>query len=134
MSYIDISDLNAAYTAERIEEITGNDEDRLNAAILSAENTINRYLRTRYTVPFTVLPNELKDLACDLAWYYLWRINEVVPESIKYRFNNAIQTLKELSNGITQLDLTQELSGDSIYAGTRTMKFNSEWENNYSWN
>lgn len=131
MSYIDIGDMNAAYGADRVIDITGNNTEQLSAAILSSTNTINRYLRNRYTVPFTIFPEELKDIACDLAWYYLWRTNELIPEAVALRFKDAIKALQELANGITKLDIDTETTTGVIYSKTRTMTYNSDWEADY---
>jgi phage gp36-like protein len=84
--------------------------DVLNAAISFADTTINSYLRSRYTLPLSEIPELIKVFAIDLTIYRLHsrRMIREMPESILNSYKTVIAELGKIQKGIVSLGLESE--------------------------
>lgn len=80
---------------------------RVNTIISSAEEQINMYLRSRYTLPLTTVPARVKKYAVIISIYnlYLRRFPVETPYSKEYGI--VIQELKDIQRGLLALDFPQ---------------------------
>lgn len=98
MSYAAQTDLEAAFTAQEIAQLTAggrNVADACDAASQEADS----YLATRYAVPVTTtpLPEHLVQAVCDIARYRLYA-GAADPE-VQNRYEQAVAWLKDVSAG-----------------------------------
>lgn len=88
------------------------DTDIVDAAIADAGAMIDTYLRARYTVPLSPVPDLVKSIcATSTVYFLLTRRREIVPEEHLKRYEAAIQLLDRLARG--ELALGAGQAGDS---------------------
>ncbi len=75
----------------------------LNQAIGDADGEINGWLAGRYDLPLASVPPGLVIKACDIARHHLY--DEVVPDVVQKRYDNAIAWLKLVAKGDVSLGL-----------------------------
>lgn len=80
----------------------------INAAVLAkaltrADAEIDGYLGVRFSLPLSVVPALLLDLACDIAHYHLYTLE--VPDLVSERYKAAIKTLQAIADGRVSLGL-----------------------------
>lgn len=104
--YITIDDLIARFPESDILQLTddrGNDTvnaTAVDAAINDATATVNSYLRGRYVIPLTAVPDDLVRITADIARYNLSaRLGGKMDETIQALFDNAIRTLIRIQDG-----------------------------------
>ena len=109
MTYAAKQDLVERYGAQELEQLTdhshtgGIDDDVVNRALADADAEINGYLTARYTLPLADTPPLLKRLACEIAYYLLFRGGAT--ELAESRYKAAVATLKGLSAGSVSIGL-----------------------------
>jgi phage gp36-like protein len=109
------------------DEIVENDANllysRLLACMKKADNTIDSYCRGRYTVPFTEVPETIKDISISLTVVYLYerRMDLNESEVVRSRYKNAIQILEHIQDG--RIRLFDDVRGPANY---RTNKRKSD--------
>ncbi|MBN1515519.1 DUF1320 domain-containing protein [Candidatus Sumerlaeota bacterium] len=82
------------------------DADVLTAALERADGVIDLHLRGRYTVPFETAPAAVKELASDLALYYLHQARrETMSARDRQAYEDAMAMLKGLAEGRGGLDV-----------------------------
>lgn len=75
----------------------------LDRAMEAADAEIDSYLRGHYLVPVVPAPVLLIDIACDNA---RWRLcDELIPETVQKRRDEAISRLRDIARGVIQLDV-----------------------------
>lgn len=98
-------------------------QGRVDAAIEKADDLIDSYLRSRYTLPLAITPGLIRSLSIDLSIYNLYarRLESKMPESIEARYEKAVGDLQRLQKGDMVLDV-QETGGSapSDYRGNKT--------------
>lgn len=102
---------------DRVEPHTGEIVDAvLDAAILDAASAINGYIGGVYALPIAgAPPDPLPRLCKDIARYHLY--DDIVPETVKQRYDDAIALLRDIAVGKFALKLP--LAEDSaISAGS----------------
>ena len=119
----------------------------LSSHIDRAENTVNAYLSTRYTLPFTSVPPIIRTLSEDIACYYFIRASYVQDGQRKNEYQDsfkiAITTLENIRDGKTQLVLTdgtmvnpmssnRYLSSTKDYAPTFDLDSPRAWRTDYN--
>lgn len=72
------------------------DDTVLQNALDWAEGLINGYLKLRYALPLSGFHQILQGLAQDVAY---WRLHREPVEEVRKRYEAAIKTLKDLSEG-----------------------------------
>lgn len=75
----------------------------LNQAIADASAEIDTYLAGRYDVALVDVPVVLVRTACQLTRFYLY--DEVVPELVQNRYDNAVRLLDKIGTGQLTLGL-----------------------------
>lgn len=101
MTYACANDLKVAFGETEISQLTDRDGDGsadsqvIDRALKAADGEINSYLAVRYKLPLPLVPQILRDRACDIARYRLYNIEPGgEPEE---RYKAAIAWLKDLS-------------------------------------
>ncbi|MFV0626158.1 MAG: gp436 family protein [Alphaproteobacteria bacterium] len=95
--YIQINNLYEQFSEADIEGLAYGNEDKINAAINSAEALINGYIAPRYTLPLKNSHEIINDIACDIARYKLADIEPT--EAMQKRYDDAVSTLGKISKG-----------------------------------
>ncbi len=132
----DITDI--GLTKKELIQLTDDDNigevnsGRVTAAILKADTEIDGYCRTRYTVPFVPIPDEIKFLSVDIATYWLFRRRQQVTSSILDKYTKALSKLKRISEGDYTLDgvtlqtdstgIASTIDSTAVQTFTRTKK------------
>lgn len=77
------------------------DEDKLTDALRRAQNYIDSFLRGRYDLPLTTIPESIRDLSIKLSAYFLFKRSLLVtlPEPVKEDYEDATTYLKEIQKG-----------------------------------
>lgn len=78
-------------------------EVRVTAAIAKADGIIDSYCGQVETVPFTTVPDVIKQHSITIAIYFLYSRRSVAPEIRKENYKDAISHLKDISNGKASL-------------------------------
>lgn len=113
MNYCSINDIQAVIANSDLVQLTDDsggdtvDTSKINDAIGYADITIDGYLRGRYSLPLSSIPDELKYLAVDLAIYRLYsrRLYTEVPDSILKKYYEVIKTLLDIQKGAFNLGI-----------------------------
>ncbi len=81
-------------------DLTGSgavDDSKIARALGDTASTIDTYLRKRYTLPLSEVPDVLRNAACDMARYSLYR--DAAPKEVKDRYDSAMRLLNDLATG-----------------------------------
>ncbi|RMG60281.1 MAG: DUF1320 domain-containing protein [Gammaproteobacteria bacterium] len=81
------------------------DDAVLNAALLDADQVIDSFLQVRYALPLSSVPSLLKQVARDLARYFLY--DDMPPEHVEARYRDAMKTLERIASGQQKLGLDE---------------------------
>ncbi|SMH62535.1 gp436 family protein [Azospirillum agricola] len=111
MPYVTKADLVRRYTETKLRQLTDREapytgaivDTVLEQAIASADSVIDGHLSGRYTLPLTVVPPLLTDVAARLAVAALHV--DTAPEKITADCQAAIRTLRDIAAGTVQLDV-----------------------------
>ncbi len=109
MSYCTLTDLTDVFGEDEILQLTDRDGDTVPdagyivAVLADVDAEIDGYLRVRYALPLSAIPNRLRALACDMARYRCYPL--AAPEAVRQRYEDARSYLKDLAAGRAQLDL-----------------------------
>lgn len=107
MTYCTIADITAEVPDADLIQITNDsggstvDDTVITNAISYVDNIIDGYLRGRYNLPLTTVPDELKFIAIDYVKYRLYsrRMYTEIPPVVEQRYKEVIQLLKDIQNG-----------------------------------
>lgn len=112
MSYCSLDDIKQSISESELIELTDDNNQQINSEIVNtaicyAETTINSYLRSRYTLPLSEIPELIKVFAVDLAVYRLHsrRMMRNMPESILTSYKNVISELVKIQKGTVSLGI-----------------------------
>ena len=83
------------------------DSVAIDAAIHDATEEINSFL-TRYALPLQTVPHVLKRLAISMSFYWLADRDSSVTELVQKRYDDAINTLKDIQAKRRDLGLPKE--------------------------
>jgi len=125
MPYCNLDDLIKALNEQTIIDLSNDDpspsvnQDNIDEAIGKAEREINGYLRGRYTLPLDTIPEDIKDIAVDIALYYLYkRVPDKITEEIVNSYKLRIARLKDIKEGNFLPDIPAEGPVDTETGGT----------------
>ena len=92
------------------DESLGNiNQARIDEAVASADAEINSYCGSRYSVPFTPVPDMIRKVSVDIAIYNLYsRKVEEIPETRETRYKNAIRFLEIVAKGSISIGVSPE--------------------------
>lgn len=103
MSYTSRLELEAAYGADEILQLTDRDQDGepdaafLASAIRRTDGLIDGYLTGRYALPLVPVPLVLTAYACDIARYFLYE--DAAPEYVRQTYEDALRLLRDVAAG-----------------------------------
>ena len=97
-------------------EVTEGEEpkpvDVVEVALQDADEEINGYIGSRYSLPLANIPSNLKRIACDIARYRLY--SEQPFEHITKLYDDAIAFLKRVQDKKADLQILDEQSKEII--------------------
>lgn len=113
MPYCTLEDIKKAIPEANIIQLTDDEglgvvnQERVDEAIAYAEELIDGYLRGRYTVPLSPVPELIKRLSVDMAVFHLYsrRFELVMPESMLQRRKEIIRLLEHIQKGNVSLGI-----------------------------
>lgn len=112
-TYATLADLLDRYEEKDIERISyRNDQDKgkinekaVNIALVQASGEIDEYVGARYVLPLTAVSDQIVQIACIIARYYMEKGKRV--ESAEEDYKRSIIRLEELRDGIATLGLDE---------------------------
>ncbi|MHA7882756.1 gp436 family protein [Nitratireductor rhodophyticola] len=111
MAYCTLQELTDRYSQRMLVEISDRadapsgavDTDLIDRAIADADALIDGYLKVRYRLPLASIPRLVKDLSLRISIYYAHA--HVASDKIRRDYEEALSTLKHISQGLIRLDL-----------------------------
>lgn len=110
--FASIADMEARFDRRDLVELTNQDgtdsidASRVTLALGRAQTEIVTAVAAKYDLAATALTTpaleRLRDIACDLARYYLYR--DTAPDGVKDRYQTARADLRDIRDGKTKLD------------------------------
>lgn len=107
--YATLADMQATFQARDLVQLsdwddTGElDQARIERAIAKAGTKIDGRVAVKYGDRTGLpVPDMLRELACDMAFYYLHRAG--VPDEVKDRYKSAEKTLADIAAGTVKID------------------------------
>ena len=82
----------------------------IDLAIADAVSEVNGYLRERYTVPLSPVPDMIKRFACAIAMDMMASSGDTTNETLQTQAKNARKSLVEISKGIMTLGVSGNTS------------------------
>ncbi len=109
-SAVDFSDANDAATARVLEQIE------------AASEEIDGYLRSAYSLPFTEVPERIKQICKDIAIYNLYKRRQRtdMPESLTSIYKARIAELKDIQKGVISLGVESSQTDSSEFHINKT--------------
>lgn len=103
MAYITLQDMQSRRPDETIIQLTDDkntgsvDQDKVDVAIADADDEINLFINSQYTVPLTApVPSKIKAISCDIAIYNLYK-NRGPSEKIRTQYKDARRILEQIA-------------------------------------
>jgi len=95
------------------------DNDKVTRAIADADAEIDGYCGSRYSVPFSTVPDMIRKLSVDISVFNLYARRMGAPEDRKLRYDNAVRYLKDVSKGYASLGVqpVPDAPGEGDYTG-----------------
>jgi len=129
MAYCSEADIKKKIPSSELEQLiddTGSDSApdktaRITAAISNADSKINAFCGQKYTVPFSTVPDVVKDLSVDISiwWLASRRWNTIDMQStIKMNNDKAISLLEKISKGTVVLSVPDPAKNPNKVAAT----------------
>jgi phage gp36-like protein len=115
--YCNKVDIINTITADQLKMLTDDgdvdaiDDEKLAESIRKADTTIEGYLRGRYSVPLSVVPESIRNISIGLTVYYLFNrgLMLTLPDSIKEMYTEAMRVLKDIQAGrFSPFEATEE--------------------------
>lgn len=129
MSYATLEDLIERAGETEIRQIADRDNDGeidagvIQGALEHADNLVNGYVATKYSLPFAVVPDLVRTWAIDIARHRLH--HEGPPEWVITDYDNAIAALKDVAKGAITLPIA---SGETPATSSGTTMFSAPEE------
>jgi phage gp36-like protein len=114
MAYCTQSDLLTLIPLRELAELTTDsgetpDSQVVAEAINRAEAEIDAYLGSRYALPLTPVPDQVKGLSIDMALYHLYSRRSVAPPIRRQKYEAALSLLKQIAAGEAVVEGGSEL-------------------------
>lgn len=84
------------------------DADVIAEALANADNTIDGYIASQYSLPLPVTPGLVTTWAVSIARY--WLHGNVPPENVVKDYDDAIAALKDVARGLIKLPMPNGLT------------------------
>jgi len=109
MSYASKQDMIDRFGSDELIQLTDRatppagviDDVVLNAAMADADDEINGYLQSKYTLPLATVPLLIKKLARAISRYNLY--DDLPPEHVENQYKSAIKTLEGIARGLMHI-------------------------------
>lgn len=119
MPYCTLDDIKGQIPEANIIQLTDDEglgvvnQSRVDKAISVADSVIDGYLRGRYTLPLSTVPELIKTIAIDITVYKLYerRLELEMPEAMSNRYKNAIKLLDQIQKGLVKLGIESPETG-----------------------
>lgn len=111
MAYATTQDLIDSFSEEELTQLTDRDNngawdaDVVDAALVAADEEINSYIGSRYTLPLASVPGPLRRRACDIARYFLYKDRPT--GTVKDNYDAAMAWLRQVRAGDADLGLDE---------------------------
>lgn len=127
MQYAQQSDITAMYGAAQLLLVSDRDNDGVSdagvadTALTNASAEIDTYLSNKYTLPLATIPQILIIKCVDIAVYLMAvPTPNVLTDSIKKRYDDAVSWLKSVRDGTVNLGTPQTQTGEDLPATQKT--------------
>ena len=107
-----LDELKSMHEVDVVEGEEPKSVDVVDVALQDADEEINGYIGSRYTLPLANVPSNLKRIACDIARYRLY--SEQPLEHITKLYDDAIAFLKRVQDKKADLQILDEQSKEII--------------------
>lgn len=132
MAYCIQSDIEKLVPTQELAQITTEsgstpDADVVTEMIAKADAEIDAYCGSRYTVPFTTVPDIVASLSVDMAIYHLYSRRSIAPEVRRLKYDDAVKFLKDVAAGRATLGASETTAAGAsqdvaeISSATRVM-------------
>ncbi len=104
------------------------DQAAVDRELSGAESLINSYLRARYELPVSPVPDILKKYCVDIAFYQLSDRAGSLTDEKRRRYEDAVSFLKSLAGGAARLDSATPppSSGGGVHVAGAERQFTRE--------
>jgi phage gp36-like protein len=114
MAYCTENDLLTMIPQNELAELTADsgdipDSQVVAEAINRADAEIDAYLGTRYTLPLTPVPDQVKGLSMDITLYHIYSRRSVAPPVRRQKYEAALSLLKQVAAGEAVVEGASEL-------------------------
>jgi phage gp36-like protein len=119
MPYCTLDDIKKSIPEANIVQLTDDtgteviDQTNVDKAISVADSIIDGYMRGRYSIPLSTVPELIKTIAIDIAIYKLYerRLKLEMPEAMMARYKNALKMLEQIQKGLIKLGIESPETG-----------------------
>lgn len=123
MAYSTENDLLSMIPVKELAELTTDSGDTPDSqvvadAISRADAEIDSYVGIRYTLPLTVVPDQLKGLSIDMALYHLYSRRSVAPTVRRQKYEAALSFLKLVAAGEAVVEGASGLLTETTQVGS----------------
>ena len=118
MAYCTASDLLTLIPQKELAELTADTGDTPDSQVVSeainlADAEIDAYLGSRYVLPLTPVPDQVKGLSMDMTLYHLYSRRSVAPTVRRQKYETALSFLKQVAAGEAVVEGASELLTES---------------------
>jgi phage gp36-like protein len=114
MAYCTENDLLTMIPQKELAELTADSGDMPDTQVVAeaidrADAEIDAYLGTRYTLPLTPVPDQVKGLSMDITLYHIYSRRSVAPPVRRQKYEAALSLLKQIAAGEAVVEGASEL-------------------------
>jgi phage gp36-like protein len=114
MAYCTESDLLTLIPQQELAELTADSGDTPDSQVVAeainlADAEIDSYLGSRYALPLTPVPDQVKGLSMDMTLYHLYSRRSVAPSVRQQKYETALSFLKQVAAGEAVVEGASEL-------------------------
>ena len=118
MAYCTENDLLTLIPQKELAELTTDTGDTPDSQVVSeainlADAEIDAYLGSRYVLPLTPVPDQVKGLSMDMTLYHLYSRRSVAPTVRRQKYETALSFLKQVAAGEAVVEGASELLTES---------------------
>jgi len=123
MAYCTENDLLTLIPQPELAELTTDSGDTPDSQVVTeaidrADAEIDAYLGSRYALPLSPVPDQVKGLSMDMALYHLYSRRSVAPPVRRQKYEAALSFLKQIAAGEAVLAGASELLTENAQVGS----------------
>ncbi len=123
MAYCTESDLLSLIPVKELAELTTDSGDTPDSQVVAeaidrADAEIDAYLGSRYALPLSPVPDQVKGLSMDMALYHLYSRRSVAPPVRRQKYEAALSFLKLIAAGEAIVEGGSELLTENAQVGS----------------